>query len=158
MDNMFFVEVAIAAAKQATCIRRSFGCVIVDPVNRTIISSGFNGSPRGKEHCTDIQWCLRDELNIPRGESYEKCRSVHDFENAAIQAGRLARGSYVYACGFEKGVPVTMPKPCFLCTKMAINAGIEEYFVWTGRNIVEIDLDALYEQYVQDLFNSGNKE
>ena len=156
MDDMFFVDVAIAAAKQATCIRRKFGCVIVDPVSRTVISTGYNGSPRGKEHCTEKQWCLREELKIPRGESYEKCCSTHDFQNAAIQAGRLARGSYVYAVGFEaNGVPVTMPKPCFLCTKMAINAEIAKYFVWTGKNILELDIHLLYDQYVQDLYNIG---
>jgi dCMP deaminase len=152
MKDMFFIDVAIAAAKQATCLRRKFGCTIVNPKTRQIISTGFNGSPRGKEHCTDIEWCLREELNIPRGEQYEKCRSTHDFQNAAIQAGRFAEGCHVYAVGFEANdVPVTMPKPCFLCTKMAINTGIEKYFVWTGRNIIEIDLDLLYDKYIQEI-------
>lgn len=154
MDNMFFVEVAQAAARQSTCLRRKFGCVIVDPNTRTVISTGFNGSPRNKEHCTDKQWCLREELNIPRGERYECCTSIHDLMNALLQAGNRAEGCHVYACGFEvNNVPVTMPKPCFLCTKMAINAGIKCYFVWTGRNIVEVDINLLYDQYVQELFN-----
>ena len=156
MNDTFFIEVAQAAARQSTCLRRKFGCVIIDPVTQHIISTGFNGSPCGEEHCTDIEYCMREELNIPRGERYELCRSTHDCMNALLQAGKQAYNCTIYACGFDAKtmIPITMPKPCFLCTKMAINSGIANYFVWTGLNVISIDLHVLYNQYIQEMTKS----
>ena len=72
-QHQFFMDVAKACARQSTCLRRRYGAVIIDPKTRHILSTGYNGQPSGKEHCTDKGWCLRDELNIPQGERYEIC-------------------------------------------------------------------------------------
>lgn len=161
MDATYFGELAMVAATQSTCIRRKFGAVIVDPITKQIISVGFNGSPSGKEHCADINWCLRNELEIPAGERYEVCRSLHGEMNAILRAGqRDTVGAHMYIAGFEvtTGLPVTKPLPCFLCTKMIINAHISKVFLYNKRNVIEVDIDLLYDQYVQDLFNRGKQE
>lgn len=153
MKDIFFVEIAQAAAKQSACMRRKFGSVIVDPRTRTVVSTGFNSPPCGMEHCDDKGWCLREELNIPRGDDYSYCNSIHSEQNALIQAGRVANNCDIYISGYDAKtlVPVTMPKPCFLCTKMLINAHISHCYVWTGKNLVEVNLHELYNEYVKEI-------
>jgi dCMP deaminase len=161
MDATDFGELAYFLAARSTCLRRRYGAVIVDPVSKHIISTGINGSPTGKEHCTDKQWCLREELNIPPGSDYLLCTSIHAEANAIIRAGmRDTTGSYLYIAGFEvkTSLPVVKPTPCFQCTKMIINAHISKVFLYNKRNVIEVDIDLLYDQYVQDLFNRGKQE
>ena len=73
--NNYYLDMAEAALERSTCLRRKWGAVIVK--DDEIISTGYNGAPRGRKNCTDIGTCIREELNIPRGERYELCRSVH---------------------------------------------------------------------------------
>lgn len=157
MNHMSFVDAAISQLKYCTCLRRCFVAIIADPLDGHIISTGRNGSPSGKDHCTNEGWCLRQELNIPPGQNYEMCLSVHAEQNAIIRAGkRNTRGSYMYIVGQDRqtDIFVTEPKPCFLCTKMIINAEIEKVFLYTGRNIIEIDIQLLYDQYVHEIYRS----
>ena len=82
----YYLDIAESVLERSTCIRRCFGSVIVK--NDEIISTGYNGAPRGRKNCVDLGYCTREKLNIPRGERYELCRSVHGEENAIISASR----------------------------------------------------------------------
>jgi dCMP deaminase len=110
----YFMEIAEVVAKRSTCIRDQVGAVLVK--DKYIISTGYNGAPRGMEHCLDIG-CLRMKNNIPHGKEYENCRSVHAEQNTIIQAathGVDTTGATLY----------TMRLPCYICAKMIVNAGI----------------------------------
>jgi len=112
-DN-YFMEIAGAIGRRATCMRHNVGCVIIDRTNR-IVSSGYNGSPRGLKHCLELG-CIRDDKKIPSGEQQEYCRGVHAEQNALIQAedrDKLAAGTLY--CTHT---------PCLMCLKMILNAGI----------------------------------
>ena len=76
----YYLDIAQTVSERSTCLRRRFGAIIVK--NDVIISTGYNGAPRGRINCTDIGECPRDQMNIPRGERYEMCRSVHAEANA----------------------------------------------------------------------------
>ena len=82
----YYLDIAQTVAERGTCMRRKFGAIIVK--DDVIVSTGYNGAPRGRKNCTDINFCIRDELKIPRGERYEMCRSVHAEANAIIAAPR----------------------------------------------------------------------
>lgn len=76
MDNRidfdrYFLNIAADVSKRSTCIRRQYGSVIVK--DKRIVSTGYNGSPAGEPNCCDVGFCLRERLNIPRGERYEIC-------------------------------------------------------------------------------------
>jgi len=159
MDSKDFGELALFWAARSTCLRRRYAAVIVDPKTKHIISTGINGAPSGKEHCTEKKWCLREELKIPSGKDYLLCKSIHAEANAILRAGqRDTLGSHMYLSWLEvsTGLPITKPLPCFQCTKMIINAGIDRVFMYNGKNVIEVDIHALYDKYVQDLFNKGN--
>lgn len=120
----YYLEIAKTVAKRSTCIRRQYGAVLVK--NDEIISTGYNGSPRGKDNCCDLKECWRESNNIPHGEQYEKCVSVHAEQNAIISASRNEMiGSTLYLAGFENGKLITAT-PCTICERMIINAGIRK--------------------------------
>jgi len=159
-QHQFFMDVAKACARQSTCLRRRYGAVIIDPKTRHILSTGYNGQPSGKEHCTDKGWCLRDELNIPQGERYEICTSTHGEMNAICQLGRNSHGCLMYLYGEDAktGVMLTAPTPCFLCTKLLLNVGIPKVIVMTREdNFIELDVNKLYDKYIVDLFQQHDK-
>ena len=123
----YYLDIAQTVSERATCLRRRFGAVIVK--NDTIISTGYNGAPRGRKNCTDICSCVRENLNIPRGERYELCRSVHAEANAIIAASRENMlGSILYMCCTDPkdGNVVGSICSCAMCKRMIINTGIEQ--------------------------------
>jgi dCMP deaminase len=153
--HTFCLDHCKSSAKSSTCLRRRFGAIIVDPDFKDIVGEGYNGSPRGTEECTVKEWCLRQDLNIAPGSNYEICCSVHAEQNAIIYAGKHARGKHLYLYGEESnGVPMAAPLPCFLCTKMIINAGIIKVFTWSGSCFIEINIQNLYEKYIQEIVQS----
>lgn len=122
----YYLDIAETVAERGTCMRRQFGAIIVK--DDVIISTGYNGAPRGRKNCTDINFCIRDQLKIPRGERYEMCRSVHAEANAIIAAPRdLMLGSTLYmVCVNPKdGSLYPGTSSCMMCKRMVINAGIE---------------------------------
>ncbi len=126
----YYLDIAEATLERATCLRRKWGAVIVK--NDEIISTGYNGAPRGRENCTDLGYCIREKLNIPRGERYELCRSVHAEQNAIISATRKDMiGSTLYMVGKDAktGEYVENSSSCSMCKRAVINAGIEKVIV-----------------------------
>ena len=96
----YYLDIAESVLERSTCIRRNFGAIVVK--NDEIISTGFNGAPRGRENCCDLNYCLREKMNVPRGERYELCRAVHAEQNAIISASRRDLiGSTLYLVGKE---------------------------------------------------------
>ncbi len=126
----YYLDIAQTVAERSTCIRKSFGSIIVK--NDTIISTGYNGAPRGRINCSDRCSCMRDELNIPRGERYELCRSVHAEANAIIAAPRdqmLGATLYLSCLDSKTGELVGGTSSCMMCKKLVINAGIERVVI-----------------------------
>lgn len=126
----YYLDIAEATLERATCLRKKWGAVIVK--NDEIISTGYNGAPRGRKNCTDLGYCIREQLNIPRGERYELCRSVHAEQNAIISATRKDMiGSTMYMVGknVKTGDYVENSSSCSMCKRAVINAGIEKVIV-----------------------------
>ena len=121
----YFLAMAKMCAHQATCMRRRYGAVVVGK-DKTIISTGYNGAPSGQCDCLQNNKCWRRENNVPSGSMYEKCLSVHAEMNALIQAGKMANTGTLYLCGVDAdNGDYINAKPCFICAKLIVNAGIE---------------------------------
>ncbi len=121
----YYLDLAEVVSQRSTCIRRRYGAVIVN--NDEVVSTGYSGAPRGRKNCSDIGRCIRTELNIPRGERYELCRSVHAEANAIISAARdKMLGGTLFLCGTEvsTGEYVENSNSCSMCKRMIINAGL----------------------------------
>ena len=82
----YYLDIADAALQRSTCLRRKYGAIVVK--EDEIVSTGYNGAPRGRVNCSDLGRCTREAMNIPSGERYELCRSVHAEANAIISAAR----------------------------------------------------------------------
>jgi dCMP deaminase len=111
----YFMKIAALVSERSTCMRRRVGAIIVN--NKRIISTGYNGAPRGLQHCLEVG-CLREQLGIPSGERQELCRGAHAEQNAIIQAassGVSMEGATMYCT----------TAPCATCAKMILNAGIK---------------------------------
>ncbi len=121
----YYLNIAREVARRSTCLRRWFGAVIVK--NDQIISTGYAGAARGAINCTDIGICPRTQAGIPSGERYELCRSVHAEMNSIIHAARSDMlDATLYLAGLEAatGEIVGGARPCRICTRLIINAGI----------------------------------
>jgi dCMP deaminase len=121
----YYLGIADAVLKRSTCIRRRYGAVIVR--DDEIVSTGYNGSPRGEVNCCDIGKCQREELNVPKGERYELCSAIHAEENALLSAARKdCLGSKMYICGRTTDNALADGKPCLMCAKAIRNMGVTE--------------------------------
>lgn len=123
----YYLNIAKAVAARGTCLRRNYGAVIVN--NDRIVATGYTGAPSGRANCCDLGKCVRNELNIPRGERYELCRSVHAEMNAVINASKEEMmGATMYLIGLEKetGELVDNPCCCSMCKRILINSGISK--------------------------------
>ncbi len=121
----YYLNIAKAVSLRSTCLRRKYGAVVVK--NDTIVSTGYNGAPRGTDNCCDTGECIRKKLNIPSGERYELCRSVHAEQNAIISANRNdTNGATLYLAGIDAdtGVMIDAPDCCMMCKRVVINSGI----------------------------------
>ena len=138
MDNRrstenYYLDIAEAALERSTCLRRQFGAIIVR--DDEIVATGYNGAPRGRRNCSDLGRCTRRELNIPAGERYELCRSVHAEANAIISAARRdMMGATLYLVGRDTATGGYYPEttPCAMCRRLIINAGIAQVVCRTG--------------------------
>ncbi len=126
----YYLDLAEVVSQRGTCLRRRFGAVIVK--NDEVISTGYVGAPRGRKNCTDMGICIRQKLNVPRGERYELCRSVHAEANAIISASRDKMiGSSLFLVGIEAydDSYVKNASCCSMCKRQVINAGIEKVYI-----------------------------
>jgi len=125
----YYLDIAETVMHRSTCLRRKYGAIIVR--NDEIIATGYNGAPRGRKNCLDRAVCMRDELNIPSGERYELCRSVHAEANAIISAARRDMiGSTLYLSGIDAktGELLEDTVSCSMCRRLIINSGIEKTY------------------------------
>ena len=137
----YYLDIALAVSKRSTCLRRHYGCVIVK--DDVIVSTGYNGSPRGCDNCCDIGKCQREDSE--RYQGYEKCPAVHAEQNALLSVDRAhSQGATLYLVCEEvnteeilcldgsgstdkiitKLIEDENPMPCNICSKMITNAGI----------------------------------
>ena len=122
----YYLDIAQTVLERATCLRRVYGAIIVK--NDEIISTGYNGAPRGRRNCVDMGFCTREALKVPRGERYELCRSVHAEANAIISASRRDMvGGTLYLVGrnAQTGEILSDATSCPMCRRHIINAGLE---------------------------------
>ncbi|MGE5238673.1 MAG: deoxycytidylate deaminase [Chloroflexota bacterium] len=121
----YFIEIAKVVSSRSTCIRRRYGAVIVK--DHVIVSTGYNGAPRGSVNCIDTNRCKRQELNIPSGERYELCEAVHAEQNAIVNGSpERMKDATIYIAGFEEDNTCAEGKPCLLCKRMIQNAQIKQ--------------------------------
>lgn len=109
------MDITQRVASRSTCLRRQVGAVIV--LDKRILSTGYNGAPRGLPHC-DETGCLRERMGIPSGQRQEICRGLHAEQNAVLQAA-------LHGVSVAAGTIYVTHQPCITCAKMIINAGIE---------------------------------
>ena len=138
MDNRtskqnYYLDIADSVLERSTCLRRKYGAIIVR--NDEIISTGYNGAPRGRRNCSALGRCTRETLRIPSGERYELCRSVHAEANAIISASRRDMiGASIYLVGRDArtGELLHDAMSCSMCKRQIINAGIDRVIIRTG--------------------------
>ena len=126
----YYLDIAETVLERSTCLRRCYGAIVVK--NDEIVSTGYNGAPRGRKNCIDLGYCTREAMNIPSGERYELCRSVHAEMNAIISAARQdTLGSTLYLAGKEAatGELLRHATSCSMCRRVIINAGVERVVI-----------------------------
>ena len=126
----YYLDIAETVLERATCLRRVYGAIIVK--NDEIISTGYNGAPRGRANCVDMGYCSREAMKVPRGERYELCRSVHAEANAIISASRRDMiGATIYLVGRDARTNELLPDAmsCSMCKRQIINAGIDRVVI-----------------------------
>ena len=126
----YYLDIAETVLERATCLRRVYGAIIVK--NDEIISTGYNGAPRGRQNCVDMGFCTREAMQVPRGQRYELCRSVHAEANAIISASRRDMvGSTLYLVGkdAQSGELLGDATSCAMCRRQVINAGISRVII-----------------------------
>jgi dCMP deaminase len=130
----YFIGVTKLISQRSTCLRRAVGCVLV--LDNRILSSGYNGSPSGLEHCS-VAGCIREKLKIPSGEKHELCRGLHGEMNSLIQCA-------LHGISTEGATLYSTTLPCSICTKMLIQAGIKRIVYVEDYN------DALSKQFLDE--------
>ena len=128
-DN-YYLDIAGMVLERSTCMRRHYGAIIVQ--NDEIVSTGYNGAPRGRKNCGDLGWCTREAMKIPSGERYELCRSVHAEANASISASRrevLGATLYMVCRHPDTGELISNSTSCSMCRRLIINAGIAKVVI-----------------------------
>ena len=126
----YYLDIAETVLERSTCLRRTYGAIIVK--NDEILSTGYNGAPRGRKNCADLGYCSREAMKVPRGERYELCRSVHAEANAIISASRRDMvGGTIYLVGREAstGELLSDATSCSMCRRLVINAGLERVVI-----------------------------
>lgn len=138
----YYLDIAQSVLERSTCLRRKYGAIIVR--NDEILSTGYNGAPRGRKNCVDLGRCTREELQVPSGQRYELCRSVHAEANAIISAARRdILGGTLYLTGRDakSGDLLRDATCCSMCRRLVINAGIARVVIRdseTGYSVVDV--------------------
>ena len=140
--TVYYLDIAKSVAQRGTCIRRKFGAVIVK--DDRIVSTGYVGAPRGRKNCCDIGKCFRQENNIPSGQRYELCRSVHAEMNAIINASKEElEGGIMYLVGIENDGSITPHADCCsMCKRVIINAGIRYVIIAKPNGSMKVPVES----------------
>ena len=126
----YYLDIAETVLERSTCLRAAYGALIVR--NDEIVSTGYNGAPRGRKNCVDMGFCTREAMQVPRGQRYELCRSVHAEANAIISAARsecIGGTMYLVARNVADDTLLTNLQPCPMCRRMIINAGLSKVVI-----------------------------
>ena len=126
----YYLDIAQTVLERSTCLRRCYGAIVVN--HDEIVSTGYNGAPRGRKNCADLGYCTREAMHIPSGERYELCRSVHAEANAIISASRrevLGATLYMACRNPVTGELVPGSTSCSMCRRLIINAGIDRVVI-----------------------------
>jgi len=115
----YFVSITKQVATRSTCLRRKVGAIVVK--DKRILTTGYNGAPKGVENCLEAGTCLREELGVPSGERHEICKGLHAEQNALLQAA-------YHGVSIKDSVIYCTTQPCIMCSKMIINAGIRKIY------------------------------
>lgn len=134
----YFMEIAEVVKTRSTCTRRHVGAVIVK--DKQILTTGYNGAPKGIKHCEEGN-CPKSNLGLPSGQGHELCIAMHAEQNAIVQA------SY-HGISIKDSTMYVTTKPCILCAKMCINAGIKK-IVYKGEYPDEVSERLLKEAGVE---------
>jgi dCMP deaminase len=128
--EQYYLKIALYVSARSTCLRRKYGAIIVR--DDQIVSTGYNGSPRGSRNCIDLGYCYRQKNKVRAGERYELCKGVHAEQNAIINAARAGvsvLNGTIYISGVDtktgKRIEENYLTPCRLCARMIINAGLK---------------------------------
>ena len=139
--DTYFLNIAQLCATRSTCIRAQHGAVVVR--DKTILSTGYNGAPRGLQHCNEIGLCYREANHITPGTQYERCKSVHAEQNAIAQAARNGIAL------IDSTIYVT-DLPCGICAKLIVNAGIQKVvYLGTGRYLDRSSAEVFVEAKIE---------
>lgn len=145
----YYLDIAQTVSERSTCLRRHYGAIIVQ--NDEIVSTGYNGAPRGRKNCIDLGYCTREAMNIPSGERYELCRSVHAEANAIISASRrevLGATLYMVCVDPKTRTLLAGSTSCSMCRRLIINAGISQLVIRdteTEYRIVDVEKEWIEE-------------
>jgi len=137
--DTYFMNMAFLVATRTTCRRRSVGAVIVK--DQRILSTGYNGAPKGVKDCFELGFCVRQQQNVPSGHRHELCRGVHAEQNAIANAayfGVAINGASIYMT----------ESPCNICTKILINSGIKK-IIYANRYMDELSSELLKESHIE---------
>ena len=143
----YYLDIAGTVLERSTCMRRHYGAIIVQ--DDEIVSSGYNGAPRGRKNCGDLGYCAREAMNIPSGQRYELCRSVHAEANAIISAPRrevLGATLYMVCKDPETGALIPGSTSCSMCRRLIINAGISQVIIRdtpTDYRVVDVEREGI---------------
>jgi len=153
--NQYYLNIAKEVSERATCMSAHFGAIIVR--DDQIVSTGYNGAPRGTKDCYELGNCLRRKLGVKSGTQYEMCRSVHAEQNAIINAARAGvslLGGTMYLFGkrvWDGADELIKAYPCFICKKMILNAGINKMIVNDeDGDIIEFSVEEWTEQWAKN--------
>ena len=144
-QEIYYLDFAGTVLERSTCMRRQYGAIIVQ--NDEIVSSGYNGAPRGRKNCGDLGYCAREAMKIPSGQRYELCRSVHAEANAIISAPRrevLGASLYMVCRDPATGALIPGSTSCSMCRRLIINAGISQVVIRDtpdGYRVVDVQRD-----------------
>ena len=126
-----YLNCAETFAYRSTCMKRKYGAVIVK--DDVVISTGYNGSPRGCDNCCDLGTCPRMERNMHQGEGYGICRAIHAEANALLNCSRQQTiGADLYLTGVNPDNTIHQAKPCPICARSIIQAGIRNVYLQIG--------------------------
>lgn len=130
-----YLNCAEVFAYRSTCLKRKYGAVIVK--DDAVISTGYNGSPRGMENCCDLGTCPRMERNMHQGEGYGICRAIHAEANALLNCSRQqTMGADLYLVGINPADnSIHKANPCPLCARSIIQAGINNVYMRVGEGV-----------------------